>query len=456
MSSTFTTSDENADEQRGPERAPRLGRRFLTVWFGQTVSTVGTYVSAIGAAVYIFTTTGSVIWLGVLAATSGVAAIAAAPLLGRIDQFERRTVMIAADLLAAAAAVVALVLLAAGRLEVWHLVLTGFIGGIGNAFQIPASMAALPALAGGALDRANGLIQLGPAVAMVVGPAIGAALVGWYGIGAVLWFDVLTFAVAVVATASTPFRAGVAGPSPAGVDRRGWAPAIAWLRAEGRPLLTLIAVMAVINLLLGYFNVAMLALATDLGGPARAGLVPSVAGVGMVVASLVVGARGLPSRRVATLATGLAVIGLGLVIAALRPSFALLIIGITLALVVVPVLNATSATIFNERVPADVQGRVFGLRLSIGRALDPIGSATAGFVIALLAAPAMSDGGPLASSAGALIGTGAGRAPALVVMVIGLGLVGVSLLVRRNTQLARLDAAPEVERPTDALAGATV
>lgn len=446
----MTTITSTEDRTGGtPGTAPSgLGRRFLTVWFGQTVSTIGTYVSGIGAAVYVFTRTGSVIWLGVLSATAGIAVLVAAPMMGRLDRVERRTVMLGADLLAAVGAAVALVLAVTGRLEVWHLVVAGFVGGLGNAFQVPASMAALPALAGGALDRANGLMQLGPAVAVVIGPAIGAALVGWYGIVAVLWFDIATFAVAVVATATTRFRlpAGAGGTE---IDRNGWGPAIAWLRTEGRPFMTLIGMMALINLLLGYFNVAMLALATELGGPARAGLVPAIGGLGMVAASVIVGVRGLPDRRIRTIVNGVAVFGAGLALAALRPSFPLLVAGIALALFVVPHLNAAAATTFNERVPSSVQGRVFGLRVSISRALDPIGSATAGFVIALLAAPAIDDGGTLAGTMGRIIGTGGERAPAVLLLVVAVGLVAMSAVMRRNRSLASLDERP-VAQPVPA------
>lgn len=54
-----------------------------------------------------------------------------------------------------------------------------------------------------------------------------------------------------------------------------------WLRTTGRPLLALIGATAVVNLALGFFNVALQVLAIEVAGAAHAGLL-GVAGVSMV------------------------------------------------------------------------------------------------------------------------------------------------------------------------------
>jgi hypothetical protein len=80
---------------------------------------------------------------------------------------------------------------------------------------------------------------------------------------------------------------------------------------------------------------------------------------------------------------------------------------------------------FHERVPREIQGRVFGVRGAIGRSLDPLGSVVAGFSISRLAEPAMRDEGVLAGSLGRLVGSGAGRGPAVLLLVAAaaLGLI---------------------------------
>ena len=58
---------------------PHLGRRFLTVWVGQTLSGIGSTMSAVGVAVYVFLETGSAVWLGVLSALSAIPVVLVAP-----------------------------------------------------------------------------------------------------------------------------------------------------------------------------------------------------------------------------------------------------------------------------------------------------------------------------------------------------------------------------------------
>lgn len=419
-----------------------LGRRFLTVWFGQSLSLIGSAVSGIGVAVWVFLETGSAAWLGALAALAALPALLAGPFLPVVDRLPRRRMMIVADTVASVGTIVALALAVAGRLEVWHLVVAAFVGGIGSAFQFPAFQASVPLLVEpDALGRANGLNQFGPALGIVVGPVIATPLVAWWGITAVLVVDVVTFLVAIACTALTRFP----GDDPAGratdgaVDDGSWRSVVAWLRADGRPLVVLLAVMAITNFVLAFFNVAIISLATIVGGTARAGLVIGAGGLAMLVGTIVLGQRGIARRRVRTLAVALAATGVGCVIAALRPSFVVLVAGVVVALGMVPAVNAAVATIYHERVPPRMHGRMFGLRAAIGRGLEPLGAITAGVVIATVAEPAMADGAFGADTIGRLIGVGSERGPAAVLALIGIALVAIAVWVSRSWINAAID-----------------
>ncbi len=388
------------------------------MWAGQTVSTVGSTIGALGAAVWVYADTGSATWLGVLLALAAAPAVIGALAAGVIDRVDRRTVMLAADAVAAVGPLLALTLALVGELEPWHLAVAAFVGGLGTALQVPAAQAAVPALvAPEALGRANGLMQLGPAAGLVIGPLVATPLVATLGIEAVLVVDLASFAVGFAATAVTPFRAVA---EPVERDRDGVAAGLDWLRATGRPLLVLVVVLACTNLVLAFFNVAVIAAATDLGGTARAGLVPAVGGLAMIVASVGMGTRGVPQRRVRAMAAALALFGVGSLVAA-GPSLGWLLVGVPIALVAVPVANATVATLFHERVPADLQGRVFAIRAAIGRVLDPAGSLLAGLVLARIA-------------------TGGSTRPTSVLLAgVAVALVAIAVVVVSNRSIRRLD-----------------
>lgn len=431
----------DAPQADPPARAP-LGRRFLTVWAGQSLSQLGSNLAGVGIGVWVFLETGSAAWLGVLVALANVSSILVAPLMRYVDRWPRRHVMIWGDVVASLGTVMALVLAATDRLEVWHLTITVFVGGLGSALQAPAFQAAIPSLVGpDALGRANGLNQFGPALGIVVGPALGTPIAAWWGLEALLFIDLVSFSVAIVSTVVVSFG-GRAVPVADADDDGSLTSAVRWLRTTGRALVTLIAAMAFINFVLSAFNVSMVTLAVTVVGPARAGLVLGAGGFAMLLGSVLLGVRGVPKRRVRSLAFAVIATGVGCFIAASRPVFALLVIGIVVGLVAVPAVSAAISTVFHERVPDGLQGRVFGIRSAVAQSLGPAGSLVGGFVITHAAAPAMASDAWAGRTVGRLIGAGPERGAALVLLGVGLALVLLGVSVARSWINAEIDGEP--------------
>ncbi len=426
---------------------PRLGGRFITIWIGQTASGIGSVVAAIGVAVHVFVETGNAAWLGLLSALTAAPFALTGPLMGLVDRIPRRTTMIVGDAIAASGSVVALALAIAGSLEVWHLAVAGFVGGLGSSFQFPASQAAIPSLvAPEALGRANGLVQLGPAAGIVLGPVVATPLIAWWGVEAVLIVDVITFAIAIGTVIAVRFVDVDDGT--ASDDTGRWGAVWTYLRGDGRPIATLLLVMAVVNFCLAFFNIALLTIATEVGGVARAGVPLGAAGLAMIATSAVLGSRGVPARPIRAFAIALGGLAAGCLVAASRPSFALVVVGAVVAVVAVPVVQAGVATLFHEHTPSRMHGRVFGLRSAIGRALEPVGSVLAGVVIARAATPSMLDGGALEPVLGPVLGTGAGRGAAVVLVATALAIATLAAWLVASSLREAFDA-PGVDGDAD-------
>lgn len=426
-----------------------VGPRFLRIWAGQTVSEIGSMLTGVAAAVFVFVETGNALWLGLLTAAASLPFLLVGLSASLIDRYPRRAVMIAADLIAAIGPVFALIMAAIGALSVGHLVVAGFIGGLGTAVQMAASQAAIPALVQpDAIDRANALQQIGPALGIVIGPMVATPVLVHAGIEAVLVVDLISFVIGVAAVVITPFvdapvRAGPGDADPGGgvvegADDGSWRYSVGWLWGEGRPLLVLMVMGSVINFTLAWYNLALLATATAVVGAARTGLVLGVGGLSMLVGSVVGVKQGLARDRIRILVVGLVGVATGGVLSGSRPHPVALCIGVVVALGLIPAVNAAGATLYNERTPPGMQGRVFAIRGAAGQALQPIGSLLAGAVIARIATPLMGPGGGLESSVGRLIGTGTDRGSALVLVVVGLVLAGMAVAVSRSRTLALL------------------
>lgn len=356
--------------------AARLDRRFLVVWAGQVVSVVGTMISGFGAAVWIFVETDSLLWLSVLIMMATLPAVLAAPLSGWVDRLDRRMVMIAADTAAAAITAGLVAIWIVGDLAPWHLVVGTFVAGFASSFQQPAYEAAIPSLVDREqLDRANGLVQLGPSLAVVAAPGLAGLLLAAGGIGAVFAVDLATFLIGVLAVLAVRF---VARPTPTDGDSMRIRDAAGWLWEHARSTAYLIGLMAVLNFFLAIFNLGILARGTLLGGEAGAGVAPTVGGISMVVVSLMIGVKGAPRRRVRALAWSLAAFGGCVLLAVSRPSLLMLVIGVGLGMMTAPLVQTIASTTFHERVEPSMQGRVFGLRNALGRGTHPIGALVAG------------------------------------------------------------------------------
>ncbi len=435
-----------------------LPRRFLTVLAGQTVSEVGSTMSAIGAAVFVFVETGNEAWLGALAGVAAIPAVLVGAMGAVIDRFRRRTVMIAADIVAAIGPFAALIIAITGRLEVWHLVVAGFISGTGNAIQMAASQAAIPALVeADQMARANGLKQTAPALALVLGPAIATPLLAWKGIEAVLIADLATFAVGVASVIVVRFDEplGDTGADSTIDDDGTWRDMWAWLTSpdKGTALLALMGVTALLNFALSFTNIAVMAAATSLAGAARAGWVIAAAGLAMIVGGATMAGREAPTDRLKSTAVALFICGSCFALSGIRPSALGLTVGTAMALSVVPAAAASIATIYNARVPAAMQGRVFALRGAVSQTLQPVGSLLAGFTIARVAEPALVDGS-LTSSFGRVIGTDSSSGARLVLLLSGLAVAALGVALYRSTLRAKLraDMAPEAAVKTPPLA----
>jgi DHA3 family macrolide efflux protein-like MFS transporter len=404
--------------------APMSLRTFLTVWAGQLVSITGTTLTGFGLQVWVYLETGSVTRLALVSLAFALPSVLLSPIAGAlVDRWDRRLTMLGADLLAGVATLVIAALYFTGRLEIWHLYLLAGAGALGNAFQAPAWMAAIPLLVPKKhLGRANGLVQVNEAVALVAAPAIAGAMLATVGLGAVLLTDVATFVVAVATLALVRFPPTPQGEHAAtGSIRADVAAGWRYLRERGG-LLWLLVIYAGVNFVLAFANTLLIPLVVSFASETAAGGVLSAAGVGMLAGSLLMSTWGGPRRRrVAWIMGGIAVGGFCVIITGLRASLPLIAAGAILLMLGTPVVNTASQVIWQLKVAPEMQGRVFSLRRMVAQAAFPLGILLSGPLADGVFEPRLAPGGALAGSVGRVIGTGPGRGIGFMFILAGLG-----------------------------------
>ena len=236
------------------------------------------------------------------------------------DRFERRRIMVGADLLRAAAGAALAALALSGALEVWHVAVFAAMYGTGAAFFAPAFDAVVPDIVpSDRLAQANALDQLvRPLVFRMAGPALGGLLVASGGAGLVFALDSASFVFSAAVMWRVRVQAGPGAERARSVVRdlaEGWrfVRRRAWLWATfASAAVAYLCFMGPVEVLLPYL------VKNDIHGSARdLGMVFAAGGIGSVTCALAMGQSDIPRRAITfiyacwTLAT-LAVAGYGL------------------------------------------------------------------------------------------------------------------------------------------------
>ncbi|MBR0829533.1 MFS transporter [Bradyrhizobium manausense] len=298
------------------------------------------------------------------------------------DRMSRRSLMAGAEALRAAALASIVLLVATGALNLPLLALLGFAAVCGTVVYSVAAPALVPALVGPELlPAANARIELARTIAFASGPALGGALVGWFGASPAFGFAAVLSAIAVV------LLRGIYEPERAATPRRHPLQEI----REGAAFVFHHALLKSVFITQFIFNTGwFLQLAVFVPYAVRhlglsatgVGVVLTMYGVGMVIGAL------LATRVMRRVAFG-TVVGLGPVtgfIAALVMALTVLVptpwlAGLSFFLLGVgPILWVISTTTLRQSVtPPRLLGRVSAINI-MSYGARPLGSALGAIV----------------------------------------------------------------------------
>lgn len=399
-------------------------RTFLIVWAGQVLSMLGSAMTRFALGIWLWDQTGEATALVLVGIFSSTPALLVSPIAGAlVDRWNRRRVMMAADLISGLTTVVIILLHASGTLAAWHLYAVAAVGGLVGRFQELSYEAAMTMmLPKHQYARAQGLIALGGYASIVGAPLLGGLLVNQWGLNAVFLVDVVTFLFAV---ATLMF---VHIPQPAVSDD--YVPQALWRdsllgfgyirRRSGLFGLMLIMLIFLTTENLSYPLITPMILART-GDEVLLGTILAVQGIGGVLGGLLMTVWGGPKRRIHGVLIGLILTGVfGDALMGMGRSLPVWLVAAVALEIFIPILFGSYVPIWQSKVAPEMQGRVFAARdlmSSVGR---PLAMLTAGLSADKLLEPAMMPNGALAESFGWLVGTGPGAGMGLIMVIGGL------------------------------------
>lgn len=433
---------------------PQNMRSFMVIWLGELISMVGSGLTSFALGVWIYQKTGQATPFALTVLFGSLPAILLAPIAGSIsDRWNRKKVMILADTGSALVTLAVVLLLAADRLEVGGIYLVAFLGSIFAAFQEPAYLSSVTMLVPPKdLGRASGMAQAGQALQELVCPALAGVLFVTIGLQGVILIDFVSYFFAVTALLVTKIPQPVVTES-TGTAAKGlvWQDTIfSWQYLRARSgLLGILLYFALVNFLLNVASVLISPLVLSFAPASTLGMVQTVSGIGMLLGSLILSAWGGPRPRIFGTIGFIIFASLGLLLMGLRANPYLIAVGFFLLMGNIPLSRGSSQAIFQTKIAAGMQGRVFAMRSMISRSMMPLAFLIAGPLADKIFEPAFQAGGLLANSLwGQLLGVGAGRGIGMIFFLSGIILIIISVLAAlipaiRNVERDLPDELPE-------------
>jgi MFS family permease len=343
-------------------------RNFTLLWLGATISMIGDWMLFIGLPVYIYSLTGSTLATGITFMIEIVPNVLLSSVAGVfVDRWNRKRVMVAADLLRALAV---LLLLAVGSTQqVWLAYIAALIMSIASQFANPAESALIPQLVDEAhLVAANSLNSLSVNLTRLIGPTVGGALIAVLGFNSVVLIDSASFLlsgllISLIAVRSSQPSAPAAAETQAAswisVWREWWS-GLQFVRQDR----TIVAIFLIIGAVMpaeGILRVEFVSFIKQLGGGAwEYGLIASAQAIGGLIASLAITrvGRAVPAYRL----VGMSGVINGLLLLAIFNFRSLPIALVLFVLAGFPVVGffVSLTTLLQTNVPDQYRGRVFG------------------------------------------------------------------------------------------------
>jgi len=358
-------------------RALFANSNFRLLWIGRGISELGDFFGELALSWLVVTITGSALALSlnlllfflprsVIRLFAGV----------YVDRWNRRNIMIWTETIRGALFAGLGLLSLIQTLALLLIYSVSFLIGLFGALFDLATEALLPLLVDkSSLLRANSLFTATFQIDNVLGPALAGFTIFLLGTGIPLLIDSASFFVLVLVLLL--IRAPKWQSSSSG-SKGGWykdfKEGLEFFRQRNE-LVWLAVIVSVINFALGAFwNVYLLIFARDflLVGSSGWGLLSATSAAGVLAGSLLLGRRAKIRRRRVVIIISLLSLGLGVVIFSLTTNLlssllVILIIGLT-----IPFSDVVIVTIYQEIVPPELMGRVFGVRFFLAYMLIPV------------------------------------------------------------------------------------
>lgn len=387
--------------------------RFLLLWAGEFVSSIGGGLTSFGLGVYVFEQTGSATDMALVTLLAFLPTLLLSVPAGVLaDRYDRRLLMMLGDGCSALGILFILFCMLRGGASLTEICIGVTVSAVFSSLLEPSYRATVTDL----LDeeeysRASGMVSIAGSARYLISPILAGVLLTVSDIRLLLILDICTFFLTVICIGVV--RKGLTEKTTEEKEpffkalRMGWQAV-----TEKRGVFLLILLSSVMTCFMGAFQILAEPLILDFENSITLGIGETVCASGMLVSSVVLGVKGIKKGYLKILSVSLTIAGIAMIIFGLKENIYLICAAGFLFFAMLPFANNCLDFLIRTNIADELQGRAWGF---IGF-LSQIG-----YVVAYGLAGVLADG------IGEQFQLGVGRGAAAVIMVSGV-LLGIMAL----------------------------
>lgn len=415
-------------------------KKFLILWAGELISTIGSGLTAFGLGVYVYQQT------HLASATALVSLLALLPtvLLGPVagvlaDRYDRRYMMVLGDSLSAVGLFYILFCIMHGNAGLLQICIGVTISSVFASLLEPSYRATITDLLPKEdYSKASGLVQMAGSAKYLISPFLAGFIMKISGIKLILWIDVCTFFITVFATLFVA----------KGLEKKNAEKRQAFLTElkegfliiiENRGVWLLVILSSLVCFFLTFIQTLCTPMILAFSDEATLGVCETICATGMLVSSLIIGLISIKRNYVKILSLSFFFIGVFMMMFGLKENILFITVSGFLFFMALPFANTCLDILVRKNIPNELQGRAWGIISLISQMGYVFANAVIGYLTDYVFEPSLREGGIFYHNIGRLIGTGTGRGAALLIVIGGMCLCILAPVIYRTKSIRRLE-----------------
>ena len=401
-------------------------RRFILLWLGEFISSVGGGLTSFGLGVYVFRMTGSAADMAMISLLAFLPTLLLSVPAGVLaDRMDRRLLMMVGDGCSALGLIYILICLADGSASLPQIYIGVSISAVFSSLLDPAYKATISELlTKEEYAKASGLVSIAGSARYLISPVLAGMLLAVADIRLLLFIDILTFALTVICT-------GIVRKGIEHINRKETGtPFLPEMKAgwqaitEKKGILVLVIMSSFMTLSMGTIQVLSEPMILDFADSATLGAAETICACGMLVSGVLLGIRGMQKNYVRALGFSLCLAGIAMVAFGARDNLVQICIAGFSFFGMLPVANCCLDYLVRVNIREELQGRAWGL---------------IGFLSQIGYIVAYGSVGHAADSFAKYLAVSTGRGSGYIIMIFGVFLSALAVVVCSLRSIRQLE-----------------